>query len=403
MESSGRISVASHEVDRNVDDNAKKDVTKAKKKVKDRVPKVENYIKKRVTRVNNKTRRQPAPRKASKDPKKKPSCYATLPGLQDLYSPLPLHRGSSPLLPLTEYNLRAHTQQTNPGKQPIIITNTMSATTGDQEIFDNLEELRIFGVVIDSQQAPPPELRAHVLRIRDTPRQDNGSPSAGNIMNNARVLQAIRTEPTVISILCPNLMFRSAIQKNGEKFTWWEQGTRLNPEYVTRDHKGSILALTAPITDACNGYLRRGTARLSPFFPACPFTEEEEAKLLQTPGLPPVLLETLVPFLTAQFKTSTGQGLMVAKHQSARDGAAICEYLHRLFTHSKIVFSETHTCHWSVTCNTQTTHLFLHWREQTSSGPRYHMTEIGMAGLTSNVIEGDNPELRRIRDRLRNI
>lgn len=333
----------------------------------------------------------------------------TLSGLQDLHLPLLVHEDPLVLelppllLPLTENNLCAHTLQTNLGEQPIIMTNTPTTTTGGRRIIDDLREFRFFRVVVDSEQTLPPALRAYVLSIRDAKRQDSGSPSVQNIMDNAKILRRIRTEPTVISLLCPNLMFRSAMLPDGEKFTWWEQETRLNIDYVTKVHNGSKFALTTPIPDACNGYIRREIADLSRLRPACPFTEEEEAKLLDTPGLPPILTDALVSFLTGQFKTSTGQSLEVAQLQSARDGVAICEYLHRLFTRSSMAFSEVHTCHWSVTCDAVIVNLFLHWREQTNSGPRYHMMDIATANLRANAMSGDNPDLRRMRDRLRNI
>lgn len=333
---------------------------------------------------------------------------ATSPCLKDQTIPLspcdedpPELQLPAPLFFLTENNLHAHTQQTNPSEQPIdVMTETASTATRAQKSHDTRERLRTFGVVLDSEKAFPPPLDIHIRNVLGHRRQDIGSPSVKNMSDRANELQLLKSELTVMRILCPELMFCSATETDGEEYTYWDQESRLAPAYVTRVEEGERITLSKPIADACNGYIRRDIAQTSLLSLACPFTEDEEAKLTKDPGLPPVLLDVLVPFLTAQLKTLLGDGLLIAKYQAARDGSAMCEYLHRLFTRGKVEFSAVDTCHWSVTCDTDTVRLYVHWHE---AGPRYHMKELDRAPLKPSWEDPENKSLRRMRDRLRNI
>jgi hypothetical protein len=207
-----------------------------------------------------------------------------------------------------------------------------------------------------------------------------------------------------MNYLCQELMFPSATRRNGEKFVYWYQEAWLNSAFVTRiEPDGKKVMLSQPRADACNGYICRRFAEASSRNVAVPFTSEEEEKLTEDPELPCVLQDILVLFLTAQYKKIHGDRLEVAMYQSARDGTDMCEYLHRFYKRAGLPANEVDTCHWSITSDTDTVRLYLHWREHTAGVPSYHMQEIYRAPLAGSKDDPNNDQMRQLRDRLRNI
>ena len=322
----------------------------------------------------------------------------------DLQLPPPLH-------PLTESNLRAHTQYTNPGEYPLVMTDTESkksaksgATTIALKTYDSRDRLQKYGVRLESRAPYPPELDVHIKKVIKKKRVDIGSPSVKNITNRALEVQRLSSEATVMSVLCPNLMFRSATADDGEALVYWAQECFFNRQYVTHPSvdKGR-LQLSQPRPDACNGCIRRDMVETSTNNLDYAFTREEEDKLVKDPQLPAILLDALIPYITAQFKSSMGNGLVIAMFQTAGDGTAMCEYLFQLYMRAGVAPSAIQTCHWSLTCDTDEVRLYVHWRVVEDGEVQYHMDEVDRAPVNPARSDPNNTKMRAMRDMLRNI
>ncbi|PVH96089.1 hypothetical protein DM02DRAFT_570094, partial [Periconia macrospinosa] len=89
------------------------------------------------------------------------------------------------------------------------------------------------------------------------------------------------------------------------------------------------------------------------------------------------------PFLTCQWKSQkSGEGHYHASLQGARDGAAIVRNLHDFYRSAQHVTSIVDTAHFSLTTDTNSAKLWVHWLENAEDrGADYHMELISQAFL----------------------
>jgi hypothetical protein len=101
------------------------------------------------------------------------------------------------------------------------------------------------------------------------------------------------------------------------------------------------------------------------------------------------------PFLTAQWKVSnSSENLHSAQNQAARDGAAVVNQLHDLYTTADATPpSPVQTCHFSVQTDLQHGGLWVHWRDD----PDHYME------LEYDFSMRDEVALETLRGFLRNI
>ena|SRR5690242_761980 len=87
---------------------------------------------------------------------------------------------------LTESNLRAHTQQTNPGEQSLaIMASSENSSAVKTTIFDARIQLARYGVVVDSTEPYPPPLKHFISNTVNNSREGSGSPAAKTLHTNA--------------------------------------------------------------------------------------------------------------------------------------------------------------------------------------------------------------------------
>ena len=111
------------------------------------------------------------------------------------------------------------------------------------------------------------------------------------------------------------------------------------------------------------------------------------------------------PFLTCQWKSPIGShGQWHAQRQSARDGAAIVNYLHDFYTKAGFDPTVVDTCHWSVTCDMMTAMLWVHWRtfEAETGAVEHHMQMVDQQFLRA-IDDSENTAMVNFRRRLRNV
>jgi hypothetical protein len=119
-------------------------------------------------------------------------------------------------------------------------------------------------------------------------------------------------------------------------------------------------ALSQPQPDTAIGYLTPTEANASTPPLATAFSQDEQL-ILTNFTLNPTLH---FPFLTCQWKPATGEPHQIAMLQSARDGAAIVNYLHTYYeTAYRRPATTVEALHVSVTCNVELVNVWLHWRE----------------------------------------
>jgi hypothetical protein len=134
----------------------------------------------------------------------------------------------------------------------------------------------------------------------------------------------------------------------------------------------ALTKLSQPQADTIIGYLSNLQV-IDPPLATASTPEEEDA--LADFTLNPVLVS---PFLSSQWKPTTGESHMIAHYQSARDGAAIVRYLDKFYTIAYGRPATTLECsHLSFTCDIQALNVWLHWRELDAGGTAmYYMRSI---------------------------
>jgi hypothetical protein len=100
------------------------------------------------------------------------------------------------------------------------------------------------------------------------------------------------------------------------------------------------------------------------------------------------------PFLTSQWKPAAGNPHVIAQNQSARDGAAIVNYLHAFYSAAYSRLPTTiEAAHFSVTCDTQSVLIWVHWREDEEGVIKHYMQHLFDATLRQEQMLGRAPEI----------
>jgi hypothetical protein len=163
-------------------------------------------------------------------------------------------------------------------------------------------------------------------------------------------------------------------------------------DYLPKAQTDGEWSLSAPQPDTSIGYIRLRETRARSF--KAPFTLPAEAKFMHTALTP----EQSFPFLTTQWKSQrNGESHEHAKLQSARDGAAIVNYLHCFYSTAKHKADVVQTSHVSLTCDLDSVKMWIHWREEDDKTVSYKMELIDQAFLN------DTDSVRRIRRHLHNL
>lgn len=235
------------------------------------------------------------------------------------------------------------------------------------------DQLRAYRVsILTSDSTIPQELRqyleSHVKKARrDTP------PSASAIASaQEQTITKLRSEAASIELLGQRLIGHTKDDGSQDSRLIWEAATQferayspLPPTALVEKQYGTF---PQPRPDRCVGYASQA------------FPEDHELAVVNRECISPGVSN---PFLTAQFKRSIGgEGMLQAKLQSARDGASVNNYLHKLYTNAgQPNPSMVDTCHFSVTCDFDTARLWVHFRLDGSAGPFYHMAHVAKTWL----------------------
>ncbi|KAH6613080.1 hypothetical protein C7974DRAFT_418171 [Boeremia exigua] len=361
----------------------------------------------RVHKANNKTQRTPRKPKTAQGSKKNTTARIRVdlvnPNHQnppELWLPPPIHA-------LTENNLRAHTQHTNPSEElPVAISSNndsseaVKATIRDAEI-----QLAQYGFVMDSYESYPSELENFIRNVVVRPRNGPSSPAAKLLHQKAPLAQRLN-EWDAMGYLAPHLGFLNADEPGGAQFNHMGSETEFSRKYVMHSVIPNFV-LPQPRVDKAMGYMSRGIiqhGRAQKLRPA--FTEEEEMKILGNMDVPPINQYILCPWYSIEFKSFEAYaGLKQGKIQLGRNSIAACEYTHRLYVQAGVSSDAVDTMHWALVCDTKTVELFVVWREQSGNeSPRYHMRREFTGTLEAPWSNADeNPLVVELRNRLHSI
>jgi hypothetical protein len=262
---------------------------------------------------------------------------------------------------------------------------------------DTWDKLAAFNVHVDAGHQFPSELEAHLKNVIQRPRDATKvvSPNAKQIARRRR-LAAQQNERTGIKHIEPYMLFRGEadlddrvefvpyIASKDEVFL----NKHFRPRPPTEGVRSTYGELSQPRSDSCIGYVTRRDAQAAAS--EAPFSAEEEQILKPFP-----LTQYLhFPFLTSQWKTQiANENMLHARYQAARDGAAVVNYLCEFYHNADIEPSVIQTCHFSLTCDLETSEIWVHWRD----GDQYHMELVSKASLR------ELPEVESTRNILRNI
>jgi hypothetical protein len=134
-----------------------------------------------------------------------------------------------------------------------------------------------------------------------------------------------------------------------------------------------------------------------------PYNMPADPISLQDVYLPSVTSMVRFPFLTCEWKSYiAAEDHAQAELQCARGSSAIVNFNHQFFVGASYTPSAVVTCHFSVTCNMNTVHLYVHWRAPIGEDGQYHMQRIGQHFL-KDLYNPENPGMAEFRGQLRNI
>jgi hypothetical protein len=301
-----------------------------------------------------------------------------------------------PLYPLTEFNLRAHTQHI--GSSGVIDRNhTASELSLMSSVYDSLTQLEKFGVVVDNaENVPIPPVIEEFLRNVVGKERELESPGARNLHVIQPQAANAGSEATVIALIDKHLMIRDESHDlGGERYISLAREMNLPKRYVQKKDVG--LELSQPRPDRANGYVPYRTQESSGGQLKSPFTEQEHNIIREIyPSA-----EAEFPWLTAQFKSAVGESLEIAKWQSARDGVASINHLLDLFDTAGMTVNELQTMHFSLTCNAVMANLFYHWKDRNG---RYIMRRLYTANLRGDSwMDDKNKSMVHFRKCIRNL
>jgi hypothetical protein len=265
-------------------------------------------------------------------------------------------------------------------------------------VFDDDDRLHAYSIRVNSTSALPTLLRSHLEKVVRVTRTSS-SPAAKLTRRNQPRAENLN-EPTAIGILVDNILFCGEAE-GGEQHILRVSEAILNRKYLPDAPEAYIATqygnLTQPKVDTAIGYIPSRDADAGGV--TGPLSLEEELVVMKDA----VSSALLFPFLTCQWKSAKGsQGHWHAQRQSARDGAAIVNYLHAFYAEAGIAPSFVDTCHWSLTCDTQTVSLYLHWRTEEAGNVTHHMRKVEQEFLRA-LDDEENVGMVKFRHRLRNI
>jgi hypothetical protein len=289
---------------------------------------------------------------------------------QHLLSDSDLH---APLAPLTTTNLEL-LQQALAGSRVAMRTPSPSRNT---DTLDDRKKLAQYGIHVDTGRALPEALQQFVAGTIKQSRNPAAvpSPNAKRIVDRRR-FAAQQNESTSSQLIVPYILFAGEADMDDRTeaipFITRKAELLLNrfflPPAIGPAVKDTWKELSQPKPDSCIGYVSRSDAAAAGY--DAPFSAAEESILNDY-----VLTKSMyMPFLTAQWKTPTGnEGLYEAASQAARDGAVVVNHLYDLYT---VAYgtppSIVDACHFSVIGDLQYLELWIHWRD----GKSHHMEMI---------------------------
>ncbi|KAF2437704.1 hypothetical protein P171DRAFT_437713 [Karstenula rhodostoma CBS 690.94] len=259
------------------------------------------------------------------------------------------------LQPLTEAALEALNRST-PAEADCApesaLSMSASATSTSADDLETRRKLMAYHIHVDTGANMPAKLQAHIDThiTKERRPEDTVSPHA----HAAKV-----REDSAIHSLEPALMAglhgddEASFPGVAADFKCRLSRALLPPGSV--EVRRAYGALAQPEADCSYGYATRYRTA-APSSPV--FTSQQETKL-HAAGLDISSLQ-LFPFLTAQWKRPSGtEGIHHAQTQSARDGAAIVNLLHRLHGPNAALAD---TCHFSCATDGEQVQFFVHWR-----------------------------------------
>lgn len=296
-------------------------------------------------------------------------------------------------LPLTRENL-------NRLQNTIAVSMGRSRTPSPSRTSNNLDtcdKLAAFKVHVDTSHPLPSELEAHLKSLIQRPRNASieASPNAKTITKRRR-LAADQNKWTGINHIEPYMLFRGEADFD-ERVNPVPYITSKNAVFLSRYFrprppndgvKSTFGELSQPRPDSCIGYVSQQDAQSAAI--QAPFSADEE-QILQAFPLTQFLH---FPFLTSQWKPRIGnENILHARYHAARDGAVVVNYLCQFYKNSDIEPSIVQTCHFSLTCDFETTEIWVHWRE----GSQYHMELVNKSSLRQlSEVESARNVLRNI-------
>ncbi|KAJ4365363.1 hypothetical protein N0V95_000510 [Ascochyta clinopodiicola] len=297
----------------------------------------------------------------------------------------------APLNPLTETNLREHTQHTNPDQTHILNMTTSSVSSKASTSLTALEQ---YGVIINDNVADPPIIQQFIRDVIEKEREHE-TPGARRL-HMMQPIASVGSESAIIALIDKWLMFRDEEHDlGGEEHISLCHETNFAREYV--QHQEALRSLPQPRPDRANSYVSYRRQNDTKGRLKSPFTREDE-EIIREDTIHDVVL---FPWLTAQFKNAIKGSLEEAKWQCARDGVASSNYLRKFFTRAGKPVNELTTMHWSLGCNGKHAELYYHWGDQHG---RHHMKRFCSAELgATNLRDDRNQQMVYMRKCLRNL
>jgi hypothetical protein len=259
--------------------------------------------------------------------------------------------------------------------------------------------LNAYGVTTNGKDTIPSALQTHISEVVKAAREAI-TLSAARIAKKQPRARGMG-EKAAIDLLCADLLFEGEAEDGEEKIHSVPE-VNLNRAYLPLAPDVTVTAdvgkLTQPRPDTTIAYITSQAAELADVKPALMLDEERTLAKVPLSG------KLHFPFLTCQWKSQSGSETHYhASLQGARDGATIVRYLYEFYASAGCTPSEIDTCHFSITCDTLTAILFVHWRQinpADGSSIQYCMKKIAQAFL--DPMDGDT-QLTNMRKYMRNI
>ncbi|KAI5357347.1 hypothetical protein Slin15195_G130040 [Septoria linicola] len=240
-----------------------------------------------------------------------------------------------------------------------------SSATGGGHHF----RLTFFSInVQDGRQTWPQSLADLVDLLRNTP-YEPASPNAKHVTQAGRVAPGM-SEADGINVMERHLVGVDALSLSDVAMEKVRLCRNANldrayvPEPEDRVAKDILPPLEQPQPDTLLGYLNHEEATKMDLDPALTAQEELHSRSFR------ISAAAQYPFFTCQWKSPMNKGTHYqARLQSARDGAAIVQFLHHFYSYADDRDPDpVDTCHFSATCDMESVVVYVHWRNVTPEG-----------------------------------